>query len=546
MKLRNTPARRLLGPFMLGLALTGSALTGTGSAAGFAPIVGSALPDAWARPGGRVTLNVPEVVGTKVSVGGLETALNGTAVTLSIPPGTAPGRLQVRFVRSGTDLTLTTRTLEILAPDDAPTDRRLQLLLDPHLNAAQVRTLLLRLLPGIGTVNSLERLPAAQGNGSPCGSTLVDVQLKAGESLEDALNGLLQGGSDVWYPDPISTWRAPALGQAEGQAGSRTPAVVQTSFHYAPAPVSPGAALGLPGSAAHDGAGVTVAVLDTGFSAALDPGHELTDPQGVRLSRVRAPINALVPYDSGNPVPSLAGADDFWEGHGTQVAILAAGTRSGVAPGAQILPIKVCEPGLNGRASCTTKDVLRGLCIALNTVPANRLVLNLSLGGAAPTGAIHAVLNWATRQGAIVVAAGGNGHVEVGSDPEEYPAAFARSHAPGQVALTLLAVASAVPGNVGLRSAGTAPAWQLSNFSTRGSYLNFSAPGERLDLGHALLYSGTSFAAPLASGAAALARQANPGASAAAIQAYMLAPSRAGTLPTTTGQPLPLLKLNGY
>ena len=530
---------RLASSWLLGCWL------GSAFAAGFAPIPGSALPDAWARSGGQVTLSVPEVRGERVSVGGVETALSSKGVTLNIPAGTATGRLQVRFVRSGSDTLIATRDLEILAPSRSlPDDRRLQLLLDPRLNAAQVRILLLRLLPTIGTVSSLERLPAAQAGGSPCGSTLVGVDLKAGVALEDALNQLLQGGgSDVWYPDGISVYGAPALAQTQPTS---QPVPQQTSFNYAPAPVSPRAALGSPSLAAHNGAGVTIAVLDTGFSAALDSGHELTDAQGVRLGRVRAPINALLPYDAGNPAPSLVGAGDFWEGHGTQVAILAAGNQSGAASGAAVLPIKVCTPGPGGRASCSTRDVLRGLCIALSTVPANHLILNLSLGGAAPTGAIHAVLTWAARQGAVVVAAGGNGHTSAASDPEEYPAAFARSHAPSQVAVPMLAVASAVPGNVGLRSAGTGPAWQLSSFSTRGSYLNLSAPGERLDLGHTLLYSGSSFAAPLAAGAAALARQANPGASVAAIRAYMLAANRVGSVQVGTTQTLPLLKLDGY
>lgn len=545
-------------PFLvLGAALCSLTLCGLALGAGFAPVPGSALPDAWARAGASVSLSVPEVQGKAVTVGGVPAQTSDAQVSIQVPAGTPPGRLQVRFVGGGDQL-ITTRDIEVLGAATGaptPTDRHLQLLLNPRLNAAQVQALLTRLLPGIGTVGSLEQLPASRpglaptaAGTSPCGGMLADVQLQPGVLLEDALNALMLGGNgDIWYPDPISIYGAPALGPS---VQSGPPPSVQTSFGYVRWPVLPAVALGHPATHGLNGAGVTIAVLDTGFTAALDTGHELTGAAGNRLSRVKAPINALVPYPTAQ---SLTGAGDFWEGHGTQVAILAAGNVSGVAVGADVLPIKVCSPG-SGRASCSTRDVLRGLCVALNAVPANRLVLNLSLGGAAPTGAIHAVLGWASSQGAVVVAAGGNGHGRgLGGpgtpDPEEYPAAFARSHAPSQVALPLLAVASTGPGSGG-RSLSSSTVWRLSAFSTLGSYLNISAPGEALDLGHDQVYSGTSFAAPLVAGAAALIRQASPSTPASAVRAFMLSGNRVGysgmTIPGSAPAGLPMLRLGGY
>ncbi|OLV15870.1 S8 family peptidase [Deinococcus marmoris] len=500
----------------------------------------------------------------------------GKLVTVTIPIRTPPGRLRVQFVNDGTDKTITTRDIEVLAPElpGDPQARRVQLLINPRLTPPQVDALLARLLPGVGTLNSRETLPApaaprpntrAAGT-SPCGGTLAEIQLGAGITLEAALNLLAQeGGEDVWYPDPISNWNGHALAQSlPNQTQSAQPQLNPQSFNYAPAPVVPRVVLGSP-TGGRTGAGVTIAVLDTGFSTTLDPTRELNTPQGMRLPRVSPPINALVPYDPANPAPSLTGAQDFWEGHGTQVAMLAAGTQSGVAPGASVLPIKVCAPGAGGRASCSTKDVLRGLCVALSKVPAQQLVLNLSLGGATPTGGIHAVLNWAQLNGAVVVAAGGNQHLNHPTtpnapDPEEYPAAFARSHAPSQAALPILAVASVTPPTWNARSLNVSALWPLSGFSTRGSYLNISAPGDSLDLGHIQLYSGTSFAAPLVAGAAALARQANPGMTAVALRTYMLSGGRiiagggnvaaqntsAGIVQTASVQNLPMLKLNGY
>ncbi|GAA4022452.1 hypothetical protein GCM10022631_41220 [Deinococcus rubellus] len=557
-------SRQVIRGLRIGL-LYGGLLCGAALGAGLAPVPGSGLPDAWGTAGSKVTLSVPEVAGKPVRVSGVTLPSAGQQVTVTIPIRTPPGRLRVQFVNDSTQQTITTRDIEVLAPQapNAPEARRVQLLISPKLTTPQVDALLARLLPNVGTLNSRETLPIPVGSPkttgpSPCGGTLAEIQLGAGIPLEAALNQLAQqGGEDVWYPDPITNWGVGALAQtlpSPSQSGQAQ--AVQQSFHYAPAPVLPRVVLGSP-AGGMTGAGVTIAVLDTGFSPQLDPTHELTDAQGNRLPRVLLPINALVPYDPANLAPSLSGAQDFWEGHGTQVAMLAAGALSGAAPGVGVLPIKVCSPG-DGRATCSTKDVLRGLCVALNRVPAQQLVINLSLGGAAPTGAIHAVLNWAQLQGAVVVAAGGNRHQNTASqtDPEEYPAAFARSHAPSQGALPILAVASTTPSAGGGRSLNASSLWPLSPFSTRGSYLNISAPGDLLDLGHVQLYSGTSFASPLVAGAAALARQANPNVNAAALRTYILSGSRiivGASTPVSAAAPqaapvqvLPMLRLSGY
>lgn len=554
------------------LALT----LGLASATGLSPVPGSGRPDAFARAGDRLplrSLGLDTVTGAQIQIPGvpprtLKVTVNAAGRTELTVPDLPPGRVTVTLTRAGQRIT---RELDVLPPTTGhPAFRSLtnpglsfereqvlpdqvQVLLNPALTGAALNRRL-ETLRRYGTVTAETlRLPTtnarlAPPTGSPCGGTLAVIQLGSGQTLEEVLNALLADNSgDIWYPDPISSTKTPAalaqvrpgpfqsapLQQAVPGVRGNLPAPQTGSFYYQPnrSPLRPGRVLG---AARRDlgGAGSTIAVLDTGFSAALDLHGELPS------SRVMTPLNALQPAGAG----TFSGTDDFWEGHGTQVAILAAGGQSGVAPQATALPIKVCAPDLDGRAVCTTRSVLRGVCLALDSVPANRLVLNLSLGGSVPTNAIHAALNWAEQQGAVVVAAGGNQGLN--GHPPEYPAAFARPGVGSQRQLNLLAVASVRPGG----PAG----WTYSGFSTRGNYLNVSAPGEALNIGHPYLYSGTSFAAPLVAGAAALVQgaglnltpatpqnalrtavsaQAASALQAVSVKAFMLSPARVRSMP---------------
>ncbi|WP_192930800.1 S8 family serine peptidase [Deinococcus sp. AJ005] len=511
---------------ILALALTLGAAGGTG----LSPIAGSSRPDAYARAGQPLILSVPEIRGRTVKVGGMTATIEDIAVTVTIPSSTTPGRHTLNFVNAADNLTLTSREVDVLppasiAPLQAVEPGKVQLLVNPRLSVSEADALLNSpAVQAIGKVTTREVLPAAQSKGSPCGGTLAELKLNPGVSLEVALNALLQiGGNALWYPDPISTYGAPKQVQST-LPGSAASSNAASSFHYIHSPVIPRTALGLgAGSTVLKGKGITIAVLDTGFTSSIDSLNELA-------GRTDKAMNALFPF---NPQTTFTNAADFWEGHGTQVAILAAGNQHGVATQARVLPIKVCAEGSPGLASCNTRDVLRGLCFALNQVPARKLVINLSLGGPIPINGIHAVLNWATSQGVVVVAAGGNqGQTE---NLPEFPAAYTQASG-SQVGLPMLAVASVTPRAPNI--------WKYSAFSTTGTYLNISAPGEALDIGHPYLYSGTSFAAPLVAGAAALVKGANlanlppP----AAVRAFMLTSSR--VLQVQNGKPM--LRLSGY
>ena len=122
------------------------------------------------------------------------------------------------------------------------------------------------------------------------------------------------------------------------------------------------------------GAGVTVAVVDTGVMA------DHPDLSGQVLTGAH-----FLHSDDGEPVdPAIGGTEDS-NGHGTHVAgTIAAKSNNGTgiagaAPGARILPVKVlCADG-----GGFTSDVAEGITWA---VDAGADVINLSLGGAADTG----------------------------------------------------------------------------------------------------------------------------------------------------------------
>ena len=167
-----------------------------------------------------------------------------------------------------------------------------------------------------------------------------------------------------------------------------------------------------------DGAGTLIAIFDSGVS-----NH------GELAGRIRFDLgfNAVAP---GN-----APTDDFGiVGHGTPVAVLAAGTLSGMAPAAEIIPVKVCD----ALGSCLSSDVIVGMCNTLGQAETqghlDDLVLNLSLGGDTPVAALEAILAYALDQGVPIAASAGNDGAS--GSPIHYPAAFELS---GLVAVAAVA-----------------------------------------------------------------------------------------------------------
>ncbi len=237
------------------------------------------------------------------------------------------------------------------------------------------------------------------------------------------------------------------------------------AMNYAPAMTG---ALALHGNAS--GNGQLIAVIDTG----IDVAHP--DLAG----RLREPVDTT---DRGYAA----------ETHGTAVAgIIAAEADNaigsyGVAPAAEILPIKACQPKEEGglKARCTTSTLVRALDVAITEDAA---IINMSLAGP-PDDLVARYVNLALQQGRLVVAGAGNGgaHAKPG-----FPAAI-----PGVLAVTAVDVADG-----------------LYSQANRGDYIDVAAPGvdivSTVPDGQYPPLSGTSMAAAHVSGIAALIRELGP------------------------------------
>ena len=217
------------------------------------------------------------------------------------------------------------------------------------------------------------------------------------------------------------------------------------------------------------GAGIKVAVIDTGV-----------DLQHPALQGKLAPANEWKDFVDGDNYPQDdQGSSNAGYGHGTGVA----GVVLQVAPNATILPIRVLDS--DGRGDLI--NVARAVDWAIRQ---GADVLNLSLGTYLDSATLEAVVNYAARYRVYVVTSAGNS----GDDHVTFPAVMAPDSR-GVVGRYLVSVGSVSGANV------------KSAFSSFGPEVELVAPGERvltLAPGGVMNRTGTSFAAPMASGALAL------------------------------------------
>lgn len=228
------------------------------------------------------------------------------------------------------------------------------------------------------------------------------------------------------------------------------------------------AQLGLP--QAHTttrGAGITIAVLDTGF--------QLDHP--VLAGRV-APGGYDLVDDDADPAEGLNGIDDDGDGdvdegagHGTHVA----GAALLVAPEARIVPMRVLDSDGAGSVFTSAEAVQRAIAAGAD-------VITMSFGSTASSELLGEVEGDAGEGGAVLVAAAGN----LGSRQRQYPAASE---------VTIAVTATDLGG-------------ALAPFANHGSWVRLAAPGDDIvsavPVGSYAEWDGTSMATPLVAGGAAL------------------------------------------
>lgn len=250
------------------------------------------------------------------------------------------------------------------------------------------------------------------------------------------------------------------------------------------------------------GAGVRIAVLDTG----VDATHPVLAPR----------LAAGFDFVDGDADPSEVGdpsSPGF--GHGTHVA----GTIALGAPGASIVPLRVLDADGAGNVWVLAEALLRAVDPDGNPATADGAhVINLSLGTLTRTRVLDAVASLATcavpepqdkindqsdpgydgdRQrcaaggGAVIIVAAGN---DASASVREYPAA---------------------EGVYGLFSVTASTAQRrLASFANSGNWIDVAAPGEGVTStmvgGGYASWSGTSMATAWASAAAALLRAREP------------------------------------
>jgi hypothetical protein len=288
---------------------------------------------------------------------------------------------------------------------------------------------------------AMERFLARMGGGVKLLGRLDALNmLRLGFSDYADLAGLLDGNEELSFIFPVTT---PPLPDGSVQPGAMALGARLLDW------------LGINGDHPGWGAGVRIAVLDTGV---------LQHPAFQNLIRS---INLIdFPADL-----SLVNS------HGTAVASLIAGSDSltpGVAPGAEILSIRVA----NDFGQSDSFLLAQGIVAA---VDAGVALINISMGSLGESAVLRNAIQYAQERGVMIFAAAGNN----GIGQVYYPAASEGVFAVGAV-----------------DASGNHMA-----FSNTGNEIAISAPGYGVNAAwstnQAAMVSGTSFSTPIVAGAVA-------------------------------------------
>jgi type VII secretion-associated serine protease mycosin len=241
-----------------------------------------------------------------------------------------------------------------------------------------------------------------------------------------------------------------------------------------------------------EGAGVTVAVLDSGVSPGVSDlaGSVITGPD---LTGLHTPPS--------NP---------DWGVHGTWMASIIAGHGHaggsdgiiGIAPEAKILSVRVIpekdDPGYRTYDTEPEQRIQNSLATGIrDAVSDGAKVISMSLGYPAPTSTVRSALQYALSRGVVLVASSGNsGQDDVRRDDGFAPVSFPAEY----------------PGVLGV--AALKPDGSVAGFSSNNLSVQVAAPGDNVPAqgrnDQYWLVSGTSPACALVAGVAALIKSRYP------------------------------------
>ncbi|MCQ9182393.1 S8 family serine peptidase [Streptomyces sp. IBSBF 2953] len=297
------------------------------------------------------------------------------------------------------------------------------------------------------------------------------------------------------------------------------------------------AGMNVPGAwATSTGAGVTVAVIDTGYvthsdlAANIVAGYDFIADTAASVDGDGRDGNPADPGDyyaaneCGSGIPA---SDSSW--HGTHVAgTIAAVTNNGkgvagIAYGAKISPLRVL-----GKCGGYDSDIIDAITWAsggtVSGVPANSnvaKVINMSLGGdGACTSATQSAITAAVNRGTTVVVAAGNDNDNVAN------------HSPGNcnnvisVGATSRTGAKASYSNYGSLVDISAPGGQTSTGTANGILSTLNSGAKTPSSESYAYYQGTSMATPHIAGLVALMKSANPSLTPAQIEAAIKSNAR--------------------
>ncbi|MFW3471755.1 S8 family serine peptidase [Streptomyces microflavus] len=228
---------------------------------------------------------------------------------------------------------------------------------------------------------------------------------------------------------------------------------------------------------------------------------KISTGKGIKVAVIDTGVNPNTPSLKGQVLKGFdaTGAagdeNDDYDGHGTNMAELIAGTGAGgglkgLAPGAKIIPMRVTDTEFQKKHSVNARDFEDAIRAAADS---EAKIISMSFGSLYSTRGEREAVKYAESKGKLFFAAVGNDGA--GRNEEEYPAAY--------------------PQVVGVASADRNG--KVAEYSQNGSTVDIAAPGQEIpqwcdnsfqrycDGG-----SGTSSATAIASASAALVWSANP------------------------------------